>query len=424
MLKTTEILGMNARNRLYTSQNSTSAKQICHSKFLTKQLMQERDINVSKIIAIINDHEELNQFAWQKLNDNFVIKPSNGSGGKGIIVFTKRLNQEMFLDTMGQQWHQDDIALHCLDVLEGKYTSHPGVVTSIIIEERVAIHPQFASLAYHGTPDVRVIVYNSIPVMAMLRLPTKESEGRANLHQGAIGVGIDLSTGVTTRGIKADGTPLEFYPETQHKLSGFIIPFWQKVLLTAVQAANVADLTYGGVDLFIDKEKGPLVVELNTSPGLNIQLANDRGLKRRLARVSDLEVLNPEHGIKIAQALFQSRLAADFIAPDEKAPISFIETGEIVGDKETRAISFIVDTGRQRSSISRELAIELQLCEPEDLLWFQATETGEKAPVIEVTFILAGKKIKTAMLVSKTLDKAKNKVRLGRRDLDSFIIKS
>ncbi len=424
MLQTNEILGMNARNRLYTSQNSSQAKQICHSKFLTKQLMQERGINVAKILAIINNHEELNQFNWQELNDNFVIKPSNGSGGKGIVVFTKRLNKKIFLDTMGQKWNQEDIALHCLDVLEGKYTSHPGVVTSIIIEERVAIHPQFESLAYHGTPDVRVIVYNSIPVMAMLRLPTKESEGRANLHQGAIGVGIDLSTGITTGGIKADGTPLEFYPETKHKLHNFVIPFWHQTLLTAIQAANVADLTYGGVDLFIDKEKGPLVVELNTSPGLNIQLANDRGLKRRLARISDLEVLNAEHGIKIAQALFQSRLATNFIAPDEKAPISFIETGDIIGDKETRSVSFIVDTGRQRSSISRELAIDLQLCEPEDLLWFQATETGEKAPVIEVTFILASKKVKTAMLVSKALDKAKNKVRLGRQDLDSFIIKS
>ena len=33
--------------------------------------------------------------------------------------------------------------------------------------------------------------------MAMLRLPTKASGGRANLHQGAIGAGVDLVTGVT-----------------------------------------------------------------------------------------------------------------------------------------------------------------------------------------------------------------------------------
>lgn len=425
MLRTTEILGMNARNRLYTSQNSARARQICHSKFITKRLMQDQGINVAKILAIINDHEELNAFNWNKLNNNFVIKPSNGSGGKGITVFTKRLSQDTFVDTMNQQWSVDDISMHCLDILEGKYTSHPGATTAVIIEERIDIHPQFAKLAYHGTPDVRIIVYNSIPVMAMLRLPTKESEGRANLHQGAIGVGVDLATGITTRAIKADGTPIQYYPETKKKLNGFLVPFWRQVLLTAVQAANAADLTYGGVDLFIDKDKGPLVVELNTSPGLNIQLANNAGLKRRLARVSDLEVLSPEHGIKIAQALFQSKLAKSFLPADEKAPISFTETGEVLGDHNRRLqTTFAVDTGRQRSSISRELALELQLCEPEDLLWFQKTETGEKAPVVEVTFILAGKKVKTAMLVSKALDKAKSKVRLGRQDLSSFIIKT
>ncbi len=425
MLKTNEVLGMNARNRLYTSQNSARARQICHSKFATKKLMQAKDIGAAKIIAIINNHEELNQFNWHKLQDNFVIKPSNGSGGKGISVFTKRLDKDSVIDTMGRAWSQEDLFLHCLDILEGKYTSHPGASTSVIIEERVDIHPQFAKLAYHGTPDVRVIVYNGIPVMAMLRLPTKESEGRANLHQGALGVGIDLATGITTRAIKADGTPLKYYPDTKKKLNGFIVPYWRKVLLTAVQAAKAADLTYGGVDLFIDKDKGPLVVELNTSPGLNIQLANNRGLKRRLQRVSDLEVLSAEHGIKIAQALFQSSLASHFIPPEEKAPISFIETGEVLsGSKIRTQVSFAIDTGRQRSSISRDLAVDLKLCEPEDLLWFQATETGEKAPVVEVTFILAGKKVKTAMLVSKALDKSKNKIRLGRQDLNNFIIRS
>ncbi|MDO5561775.1 MAG: sugar-transfer associated ATP-grasp domain-containing protein [bacterium] len=422
-MKTNDILGMNARNRLYTSQNSAYARQICHSKFKTKQLMQNQGIAVAKIIAIINDHEELNKFNWKKLDHDFVIKPSNGSGGKGIVVFINRNDDDDYLDTMGQKWTSEEIFLHCWDILEGKYTSHPGALTSVIIEERVAIHPQFAKLSYHGTPDVRVIVYNHIPVMAMLRLPTKESEGRANLHQGAIGVGIDLATGITTRAITADGTPIRFYPGTKRKLNGFVVPFWQQVLLTAVSAADAAQLTYGGIDLFIDKDKGPLVVELNTSPGLNIQLANNQGLKRRLQRVSDLEVLNPEHGIKIAQALFASNLTNKFLPPDEKVMIAFTQEGEVLGDKTKQKVSFAVDTGRYRSAISRELAIDLRLCEPEDLLWFAPTETGEKAPVIEVTFILAGKKIKTAMIVSKQLDKSKQKIRLGRQDLSNFIIR-
>jgi len=37
--------------------------------------------------------------------------------------------------------------------------------------------------------------------MGELRLPTKDSSGKANLHLGGIGVGIDMGTGVTTTAI-------------------------------------------------------------------------------------------------------------------------------------------------------------------------------------------------------------------------------
>ncbi|HBZ98517.1 MAG TPA: alpha-L-glutamate ligase-like protein, partial [Pseudomonas sp.] len=39
-------------------------------------------------------------------------------------------------------------------------------------------------------PDIRIIVLMGYPIMAMLRLPTRQSGGKANLHQGAIGVGV------------------------------------------------------------------------------------------------------------------------------------------------------------------------------------------------------------------------------------------
>ncbi len=424
MLNTHEILGMNARNRLYTSKNSIQARKVCHSKFLTKQLMQAKDIAVAKILAIFAEHEDINNFAWHKLTGGFVIKPSNGSGGKGILVFTKRLDNEHFLDTMGEKWSLDSLRLHCLDILEGKYSTHPGAQTTVILEERVEIHPQFLKLTYKGTPDIRVIVYNSIPVMAMLRLPTAASEGRANLHQGAVGVGIDLATGITTSAITADGQALKFLPNTKRKINGFLVPHWSTILRTAVDAANAADLTYGGVDIFIDKHKGPLVVELNTHPGLAIQLANRQGLRRRLERISDLQVLSSEHGIKIARALFRSDLADKFLPPTQRALVSFNPQGTLIVGKKRLPVNFLVDTGRFRSCISQALALELGLCHPDDLLWFQKTETGEKAPVIEVNFFLQGKRVKTAMLVSKQLDKAKNKIRLGRRDLNDFIVSS
>lgn len=423
-LNTREILGMNARNRLYTSKNTKSARKIANSKFLTKELMAKNGINVAKIIAILYNHDDVNDFTWEKLTENFVIKPSNGSGGKGIVVFKNQESGGMLIDTIGNRWTLDEVKTHCMDILEGKYSSHPGVETSVIIEERVEIHPQLTKFCYKGTPDVRVIVYNSVPVMAMLRLPTKESEGRANLHQGAIGVGVDLATGLTTTAITGGGRPIVYVPESKKKLAGFLVPYWEEILLTAIKAANVSGISYAGVDIFVDKQKGPIVVELNTSPGLSIQLANQKGLRRRLERIRDLQVMSPEHGLKIARALFRSSLAEKFTPPGERAEISIVTKGELVlGKKQRREIEFFVNTKRSRSTISRELAIELGWLEPEDLLWVQKTESGEKQPVIEVNFVLVGKKIKTEMLVSRQLDKSKYKVHLGRKDLKDFVIK-
>lgn len=426
-LNTREILGMNARNRLYTSKNSKFARSLAHSKFLTKQLMSKQNIGVAKIITVLKNHDDVHDFNWNCLQANFVVKPSNGSGGKGIVVFKKQLSDGGFVDTIGKKWTLEAIQFHCLDILEGKFSTHPGVETTVILEERVEAHPLLQKYAYKGTPDVRVIVYNSVPVMAMLRLPTRESEGRANLHQGAIGVGIDLDTGLTTYAITGAGREITHLPESKRKLSGILVPFWEQVLLTAVKAAGAANLLYGGVDLFIDKQKGPMVVELNTSPGLSIQLANHQGLKRRLESIHDLQVLSPEHGVRISRALFRSNLTDCFIDPACRAEISVVNPGELIlgkSKKDRLPVSFFVNTRRFRSSISQQLALELGWLKPEDLLWYQQTETGEKAPVIEVSFVLKGKKIKTEMLVSKQLDKSKNKVHLGRRDLGQFLVKA
>jgi hypothetical protein len=93
--------------------------------------------------------------------------------------------------------------------------------------------------------------------MAMLRLPTEESGGRANVSQGAIAVGIDIATGITTHAVAHKKQEIHYLPETKKKLNGIVIPNWQKVLLTAVRASEVADLTYSGIDIFLHKIKAP-----------------------------------------------------------------------------------------------------------------------------------------------------------------------
>ncbi|MCL2110450.1 hypothetical protein FWH30_02630, partial [Microgenomates group bacterium] len=284
-------------------------------------------------------------------------------------------------------------------------------------------HPLFLKYTFGGTPDIRVIVYNSIPVMAMLRLPTKQSGGRANLHQGALGLGIDLATGVTIHAITGGGQNISYVPGTKKKLNGLMVPFWGQVLKTAVEAANAAALAYGGIDLFVHKEKGPMVVEVNVRPGLSIQLANQQGLKGRLERIKGLNVLSAEHGVKIAQTLFDSHLRNKVVAADEKVLIKpQLEIMIYDQHKTAQKIMAQVATGRQKSIIAAETAEQLGLVNPDDLLWWTKESGGEKAPVIAVALNVARKKITTTLVVSKTLNRDKIKIKLGRDDLKQFLI--
>ncbi|HCC84664.1 MAG TPA: hypothetical protein DEP87_03195 [Candidatus Pacebacteria bacterium] len=424
MTKFTDILGMNARDRLYTGLNSKTARSFCASKFATKILLQNHNIPTAEIYGILATNEDVNDFDWNKLTKNFVIKPTNGNAGKGVVAFRSQLaDGKRWQDMLGKIWSLEDLKLHCFDILEGQYSTY-GSQHNVIVEERVTIHSCLQKYTYKGTPDIRVIVFNQVPVMAMLRLPTAESEGRANVTQGAIGVGIDMASGITTHAVAHKNTLIQFLPGTKHKLNGIKIPFWSALLKTAVEAAVAANLAFAGVDLFVHEEKGPMVVELNANPGLSIQNANHAGLGRRLERVTDLNVRDAEHGVKISQALFAERFADKIKAKDGLTIVSARETIDLYGGGKTEQTTALVNTGRFRSMIASNLANQLGLIDLDDLLWFQ-TEQGEgKIPVVEVKFKLKDQKVKTAMLVSKKLNSSKHKVEIGRQDLTNFLVSS
>jgi len=420
MIKPSEVLGMNARNQLYVPLNSSFSKSICHSKYATKVLLLNEGIPTPEVYGILTSIEDVNDFNWPHLEKDFVIKPTNGHAGKGVMAFKKKL-KKYWVDVVGNRWTQEEIKLHCFDILEGQYSSH-GSSPKVIIEERIIPHSTLMKYSYKGTPDLRVVVFNSIPVMAYLRLPTKESEGRANQSQGALGVGIDIGTGLTTHAAAHKTQLIKYLPGTKIELSNIQVPFWKKTLLTAVKAANAAKLTYGGVDLFLHQEKGPLVVELNYRPGLSIQVANQAGLRKHLERVSDIKVLSAEHGVRIAQALFAENY---FETDDDRRPIiGHKEEVVVFGDHGTKTeVEAFIKTGRYRSAIASELARDLGLIDLEDLLWYQQ-ESGEgKVPVVEVDFELKDIKVDTEMIVSKRLDRSKYKLEIGRRDLENFIVR-
>jgi alpha-L-glutamate ligase-like protein len=212
----------------------------------------------------------------------FVLKPDRGAGGRGILVITGR-DGDRFVRANGQRVTFHEVRQHASGVISGLY-SLGGQGDSVLIQERVVPDPAFDRVSYQGTPDVRVVLYRGVPAMAMLRLPTRQSGGRANLHQGAVGAGVDLATGRSCRAVQANRV-LDRHPDTGESLIGFPVPSWPRILEMARKVSGAVGLGYLGVDVVIDRRRGPLLLEANARPGLAIQIANGAGLIPRLEAI-------------------------------------------------------------------------------------------------------------------------------------------
>jgi alpha-L-glutamate ligase-like protein len=446
-----QFLTKNERNKVYLRKNTAEGRATADNKYKSKKKMMKAGINVPKLIARFKNSEEMENFEWNKLEGNFVIKPVSGYGGEGILIIRRaiirqRADQPGFLMMNGKVISVEEIKLHCLEILAGKYSLH-GTTDGVIVEERIKIHPLFLTLTKSGTPDIRVIVYNRVPVMAMLRIPTEKSGGKANLQQGAYGLGIDLASGITTFGIEGKGVEVrkiyDFGKKKMIKVNGIKIPFWKEVLETAVKCQGaIPGLGFVGVDVVIDKEDGPKILELNARSGLSIQLCNKAGLKSRIEKIDDIAVRSDEHGIALAKYLFGEKFS-DKVSEKEKdktiQPLEIIklkipkgfkpelQKSSIIKQGKHRVIEVRakVDTGAFRSSIDRNLAEKLGLLSSEKILYFRHYKSSlgkhKNRPVIGISFWLKGKKVVTAVNVADR-DKLRTKFLLGRKDLEGFLV--
>ena len=283
-LKDRGILGMNQRNLGYISRYNDRRKYpLVDNKLKTKRLAQEHDVSVPGLIAVVEQQHQIRAINEQ-LNgaDQFVVKPAKGSGGKGIWVIDGK-TETGFVKTSGAKVSPPDLARHLSNVLAGLY-SLSGTPDVAIIETLIEFDTVFSGLSFQGVPDIRLIVFKGYPVMAMLRCATQASDGKANLHQGAIGVGLDIQTGTAVRAVQ-HGEPVTIHPDTGVDMLDISIPNWREFLLLAANCYEMTGLGYIGTDLVLDKNRGPLLLELNARPGLAIQIANHRGLLPRLRAI-------------------------------------------------------------------------------------------------------------------------------------------
>lgn len=358
-----KLLGMNARNlRFIRPNNPKQAIRIADDKLVSKKILKKGGIPVPKLIAKVRNYEDLDNFNWNKLPNSFALKPTRGFGGEGIIVvYGKKKNRpDAWIKADGSIITIEDFRNHIRNILDGSF-SLSGVPDTAFFEERLRLLKLFKPYSFKGIPDIRVIVYNKVPVMAMLRLPTRESGGKANLQQGAVGVGIDLASGVTTTAVQGKKSKIiDTIPNSRLSVSGLRIPFWREILELAVKTQEISGLGFLGADVAIDKERGPVFLEVNARAGLSIQVANQAGLQERMERVEGLKIKTIKRGVNVGMDLFGGEIEEEVEDISGQRVIGSVERVKLIGRMEREVeVEAKIDTGAGWSSIDLDLAKQL-----------------------------------------------------------------
>lgn len=452
------VLGLNERNLRYIRPyNKTDAKRIADDKIRTKKILRHNGIKTAKVYSQIKTFTQLENFDWTHLPDSFALKPRRGFGGEGIIVvYAKSKKTGNWIKADKSQLSIEYLKSHISNILDGTY-SLGNTPDSCLFEERIKMHPFVKKFAFRGIPDVRVIVFNKVPVMAELRLPTKASDGKANLHQGGIIVGIDIANGRTTTAVQYNKI-IDRHPDNGEILSGIKIPYWDKVLELSVKSQIYTNIGFLGADIVIDRDHGPMVMELNARPGLGIQIANQDGLKARLVRVEGIKIKSVERGIRVAKNLFGGEIEEEIEEISGKHVIGILEKVKFTKrDGEVITLIAKCDTGAYLSSIDTKVALQLGLKEAID--YFDKLEFKKKnlsldearliqkewsdkvtihefieglgsvrsgngvslRPIVKVEFELNDVKIETNLNIENR-GELNNSIIIGRKDLKNFLI--
>lgn len=411
-LKTKGILGINARNLLYIKPyNPKKAIKLADDKIKTKQFLSARGIPVPKLFGVIKDIAELEKFDFNALPNSFALKPNTGYGGEGIIPVTE-VKDNYYYTAGGTRLDKEEMKDHIRDILDGRF-SISNTNDYAFFEQYIVADERIGKYSYEGLPDIRVVVHNLIPVMAMLRLPTKESKGKANLHMGAVGIGIDIAKGQTTY-TSYKSKIIEELPDGMGNIKGLQIPFWDQILTIASTVQLVTNLGYMAVDICIDKNTGPVLLEINARAGLGVQIANLAPLRKRLERIEGVKVTTPAKGVRIAKDMFGNIIEKGIAQISGKQVIGTTEKVEIIQKQNTMQINAKVDTSKKVSILDEETAMKAGLMD-------NTNDYDDEKSTLKIKFTIKGKRIHTVVDIESITDK-EHKMILGTRDLKEFLI--
>ena len=279
------VIGMNERNyRIINRLNPREFRNYANDKALCKKVLEENKIPTPMTYCVIEAMRDIeDKISSIEHLEDFVVKPAMGSGGQGILIL-KKTGSNLWSSPSGELYTRKALVIHVANILFGKFSKR--LFDKAIFEYRLIPHSDFQKIFKRGVPDFRIILLNTQPVMAMLRMPTEESDGKANLHAGAIGLGVDLETGRLTRGYnQITDQMVSRHPDSKVLFDGMKLPDWEKTLEISIATAKVFPLNYLGIDIVYDEKFGPMVIEINSRPGMQIQNVNAIGLKKVLEKI-------------------------------------------------------------------------------------------------------------------------------------------
>ena len=276
------VVGLNFRNRHFVSRHNHRREiGIARDKVATKERLEPKGISVARTLGVIRRSRDIERIYAQlvEMQCGFVVKPARSAQGRGIIL-CRRATPEGVEKLSGAFIEKRVLLFHLHQIIHGEYSfGRPD--DSALVEELLVTDSNWIMRDLPGSPDLRIILFKNKVVMAMARLPTTLSEGRANLHCGAVGVGVDIETGATAGGVQGNKI-IDAHPDNGLPLAGNKVEDFDKCLQSAYACAHAFKLGYIGIDLMRDREKGPVVLEVNSRPGLALQIANRKGLLTQL----------------------------------------------------------------------------------------------------------------------------------------------
>ena len=275
-----QLLGINSRNRNLVYRHNTKALlRLATDKLASKEALKRQGIPVPDTLFVIEGQKDINQLEQQLSQYNsFVIKPNQGSQGKGILVIRDKHHD--YLSASGKPYNLDALKKHIKEILIGHH-SQSGDQDSAYLEPLIEQDEYLNQICDLGLSDIRVILGKGKVISAMLRMPTQHSSGKANLHQGAIGIAINIETGITNRA-RYNKKSIQQHPDSQAQLVGIQIPYWPQIISMAIASYQAIPLGYLGVDVCFSQQDGPLILEVNGRAGLEIQNIQQQGLKEKL----------------------------------------------------------------------------------------------------------------------------------------------